>query len=467
MGDFLVPKQDTKKRHEQPLSEKWGLSLACGPSIMLDTSVSEGGFGARCSAQAEIADNFNDKYTFGLSYSFASTDGKILASQTAPSSTTINKHQGIQAFFGKSKRSFPLYNKKNELIASFNTISKPMIGIGWMSVDGGDQTFMQGTSEEETLSLGSKKSKTFMIGSETGARGEFRPFGRGPTFGIGPSLYYGVQYAGEGSDLNRIGLELMFMVDIGWGDTATKAGGNADTELGGMGIAQGLFTFGHKLTSRYYMNAALLGPMEDVDDYGPFFDEQKSTDSNSKQDTPADEQKSASRDSMQNTPVVEAAPSFMSGMSNDLETPLRGGEIWYWIFGGTELLGGIGFLAGSKGDEGKIGGFSDILSVLRLLGYFIANIHTPKKRLSLADSKVEAREIYVDLATFGANTLIAAIGGAAENDVIAKSGTRANIKYRSIPQPLGQKHGRAKRLRVWLLVHQRRQEWIEIEFRIP
>ncbi len=418
MGETLLVPKRSRKPATESLGQRSGFSVTLAPAWMVDTSVSEGGWGIDAGAQYELAESFTERFGLGLKFNYASTSGKLdLASNFVEGTTTENTHWGLALSFSKIKRSHAHYDRHDVFDMALNTETKPYIGFGESTIGQPDRDYLG----EETLSFGKKVGKTFDIGSETALRGEFQPWGRnGAAFSVGPAFNYGVQYSGEGSEHNRINLSLMFQLSIGYGCGSVRGGPEADRDLGAMGLTQGAFTFGHKLVSRWGMNAAVNDPMDALTDH---LGEETLNASND-------------RGSMVNTPIIQAAPSFMGAMGNDLEVPLRAGPIGYWIFLGAYAAGGAGFLA-SDGDAGKSAGVSDLFGVGRGLGHAIAGTHTSEKRRHMTDAEVTWREAAINGTMFGLNTVFGLIGAGTGSDVLAAGAFGANTNIALSPAATG------------------------------
>ena len=406
MGDVLIP---NKASNGESLSQRWGLSVHYNPRLDLATFLSEGGSGHSLGLTFDVAENFQERYPFALEFSFGHTEGKLFPSE-AEGTRTNSSHWGIQGGFGRSTRSYSYFSNSGNMAAALNVTTTPLIGIGFTTISPSDREL-----EGEVFDFDQKSERTWDLGTAFTVLGEFRPWGRGPTLGIGPSFYFGTRYAGEGSEFNRLSLELMLMLQVGYGDASVRG----SERIGAMGIAQGLFTMFHGWLARDHMNKILSGPNEALSNYGPLVGGD-----------------SGDRGSMANVPVLEASAAVASGLGNPLDVPLRTNTGWYWGFLALRTLGGAIFLI-SDGDAGKSGGLADgLLGSARLAGFAIAGMESPDKRAQLSDETMERREIYINLAAFGLNTLAALLGAAAESDPLMQGGAGANIQVGLSPDPL-------------------------------
>jgi hypothetical protein len=284
------------------------------------------------------------------------------------------------------------------------------MGVGNTTMGGGSREL-----EGDTYNFGTASKRTFDVKTNYSLMGEFPFMDRGRAL-IGPEFAYGVQYAGEYSEYNRVGLELMLTLKLGYGDASALAGGDADTPLGAMGITQGLYAMFHGWMQRYAMNQALSSPQEQLDSYG------------------LGTTSGGDRGSMANVPVLEAGAAFAGGMGGAMTPALRSGAGWYWAFLAAQTAGGAGFLF-SSGDAGKTGGLSDLLGSARLLGFAIASIEEPDKRLALPSEMVRRREMYINLVSYALNTIVMLGGGLGGSDVVSKAGIGTNLQVAFSPDP--------------------------------
>lgn len=407
--ELLIPAGPTT---DEPFSNRWGLSAGCGLRVPISTSISEGGIGGICGLSLDIAENFDEVYSLKLDVPFGTTDQKIFPTTDSAGTKADHHHWAFRAGFGKAERLVTYFGDEGDFRLSLNMATAPMIGVGQSTISRDDYEL-----DGEVFSFDDASSKTFDIGTNYALMAEIRPGGRFPALQIGPALHYGLQYAGEGSEFNRVKLEFMLMASIGYGDASTIGGADSDMELGAMGITQGIYALGHGLLQRYLFTKSISQPMEALDDYGLL------------DDTGAED-----RGSMADVPLLSAAASVMGGHS--LTPPLRAGKGWFWGFAAMQALGGGLFLAVDSTDA-KAGGLGDLLGVGRLVSYAIADIEAPDDRLEKEDAEVEKREVFINLAWYAANAAVFLIGAGAKSDVAIVGGTSANNSLAMTPNPTG------------------------------
>ncbi len=413
MGDeILIPQTQTQS---EPFSNKWGLGAHCGLRVPISTSISEGGLGGVCDASFEIAENFNEKYVLQVEVPFGVTTQKIFPTTDSEGTTADHSHWAIKGGFGRLVRGPVYFGDEGDYRVGLIIGSVPMIGRGSSTISQPDRQL-----DGETYSFEDTSSGTWDIGTNYLLMGEFRPWGRGPVLTLGPQFRYGLQYDEDGSDFNRIKLEMGIVAGMGYGDESTQSG-EADVEVGALGIAQGMYAMGHGFIQRYMFDKTITQPMEILDEYGLL-----------------DNEGASDRGSMADVPFLQGASALMSGSDSSTAAQLRGGSLWFWLFAAARTGGNAIFLA-SGGDGSKIGGLSGLLGSARLLAYPIADIEEPDERIELPDEDVEQREMIIDLAAYGANTAVMLIGAAAGSDVAMMGGSQANNGVSLSPAPTGRK----------------------------
>ena len=402
MSEPIITK---KSEAGEPLSERWGMNAGYCLMIPIETAISEGGLGHCVQANLEIAESFNERYTIGTQFDYSDTNTKLLPSVNGAGRT----HWGLMFGFGRISRLTPWFGKDGSLSGSLNFGVTPLIGGGQTKLGGGSQTL-----DGETFDFGSQKSGTWDIKTNYSLMAEFRPLERGPTILVGPEFAYGVQSTGDYSEFNRVGLELMFTIKLGYGDNSTLPGATVDTKLGAMGISQGIYSMAHGWINRYMMNKTLSDAQEALGDYTGAGD-------------------TADRGSLANVPVLEGSAAFLGGIGGGgMTTALRAGSGWYWGILAAQTAGGIGFLF-SDGSSGVSGGVSDILRSARLAGYAMGGIESPDKRLALSSEEIVRREMYINFASFALNTAMMLGGGLGGVDSLATAGAAANIQISFSP----------------------------------
>ena len=403
MSDVLIPKP---AKNNEPLSQRWGLSGHYNLSFPIATSITEGGMSHSLGLAFEVAENFRERYPFALEFSFGQTEAKLYPSD-AEGTRADSSRWGVQFGFGRSSKSHPYFNKAGNLVVAPVVSAIPLIGRGSTTISPSNREL-----EGELFAFDGISETTWDVGTAFSITAEFHPWGRGPVVGVGPSFYLGTSYAGEGSEFNRLTLELMLTVQLGYGDASVRGG----EEIGPMGIAQALYAMGHSWLARYLMNKVISDPNQALSDYGLL---------------PG----GGDRGSMANVPVLEASASFASGLGNPFEVPLRTSTEWFWGFLALRTLGGALFLL-SDGNAGKAGGVADVLGSARLAGFAMADMESRNKRILLSDETMEHREMYINLAIFGLNTLALLLGAAADSPSIMQGGAGANIQLGLSPDPL-------------------------------
>ncbi len=394
----------------ESFANRWNLSLGCGPRFSVSTSISEGGVGGVCGLSFGIAENFDEVYPFAIDVPFGTTEQKIFPTTDAAGTKADHQHWAFRVGLGKTTRNATYFGDEGDFRLSLNISAVPMIGVGSSTISRDDYEL-----DGETFSFEDASSKTFDIGTNYSLMAEIRPAGRFPALQIGPAFHYGLQYAGEGSEFNRVKLEFMILASVGYGDASTVGGADADVELGAMGIAQGIYALGHGYLQRYLFDKSISRPMAALDEYGL-----------------TDPEGAEDRGSMADVPFLSAAASIMGGPS--LTPPLRAGKGWYWAFAGAHALGGGLFLAADS-DDAKAGGVGDLLGTARLLAFAMADIETPGDRLEKDDSEVEKREVIIDLASYAANSLVFLIGAGTGSEIATVGGISANNSVALSPDP--------------------------------
>ncbi|MFH1830584.1 MAG: hypothetical protein ABH871_07400 [Pseudomonadota bacterium] len=411
MADEIL--QPAEPAQSIPFSDKWGLGASCGLRIPISTSISEGGFGGVCSVGFRIADTLNDIYVLQAELPFGTTTLKLFPTTDSEGTTAQHSHFAIKAGFGRMSRGPVYFGDEGDYRVGLITGSIPMIGWGSSTISQPDRTL-----EGETYSFEDTSSNTVDIGTNYLLMGEFRPWGRGPSFMLGPQFRYGLQYDDEGSDFNRIKLEMGIMLDIGYGDASFQSGKETDVEIGALGITQGLYAMGHSFLQRAMFDKTITQPMEALDEYGLLGNE-GATD----------------RGSMADVPFLSGASALMGGADSSATTQLKAGKAWFWIFE-CARAGGNALLLATGSTQAQAGGFAGLSNATKLIAYPIAGIEAPDKRLSLEPNDVEQREMIIDLVAYGVNTAAMLIGAAAASDMVMLGAGQANNTVAMSPDPL-------------------------------
>jgi|GEM_PF-2296892 len=412
MGDDViisVPRYEL----EEPFGNRWGLTAHYGLRIPLSTTVSEGGVGHSLGAQLEIAEDFEDRYTLALEIPFGTTEQKIFPTTDSEGTTAQHDHWAVMVGLGSVSRSFPKFGDGGQFRFALNSSTTPLIGGGKSTISREDAVV-----DGENIEFDDSSENTFDVGTNYYLGAEIRPWDRGPALNIGPALYYGLQYAGEGSEFNRVKLELMLMASIGYGDASIISRDEREGRLGPLGITQGAYSVLHSFLQRHMYDKTVGQPMEALDDYGLLGDD-GATD----------------RGSMYDVPLLSAGSAFLAGSSPVMSPALRSGEGWYWGFGALGAAGGVYFLAAGS-DGAKASGLGDLLGTARLLGYAFAGINSPEERLAMLPEESERRQMWINVASYGLNTAVMLIGAGADSDIAMGGGSGANMGVAMTPNPV-------------------------------
>ncbi|MBN1282659.1 MAG: hypothetical protein JXA24_02655 [Proteobacteria bacterium] len=393
----------------EPFSDRWGLYARYGLRVPLSTSVTEGGLGHTLGLGLEIAENFEERYALSIEVPFGTTEQKILPT----SGTADHDHRALMIGLGRFTRSYPRFGGDGDFRAALTVGTTPLVGFGRSEISR-ETVVVDG----ERFEFDDSGARTFDIGTNYFLGGEFRPWGRGPVLSLGPALHYGLQYEGEGSEFNRIKLELMLMAQIGYGDGSSVSREESEGELGALGITQGLYSVVHAFLQRIMYDKAVGRPMEALEEYGLL-----------------DDGGSGDRGSMADVPLLSAGSAFLAANNPAMTPALRSGEFGFWGFGALGAAGGVYFLAAGS-DSAKAAGLADLLGAARLVSYSFAGINTPVKRLAMLPEEVEKRQMSINLASYALNSAVMLIGAAAGSDVAMGGGAGANAGVSMSPDPV-------------------------------
>ncbi|MFA4875009.1 MAG: hypothetical protein WC690_06670 [bacterium] len=411
--EILKPAPSTAS---EPFSQKIGVLPAYSLRIPISTSISEKGLGHSAGLDVHYAENFNDSYTLALRYNYYNTTMKLQPSTTSEGTTAEHTHKSVQAGFGRWTLLYPYFGENGDFMASLRTGITPLLGRGGSTFSNPDRTLRNG----DTLSYPGGSASTWDIGTEYTIKGEWRPDGgRGPVIGIGPGFYYGIQnnFDKNNPDFKRVILSGMLMLEVGYGDGSTIPGGDADTEVGGVGIGQNAWQLVHGYFLRYGFSDALLETKEKVDAYGL-------TSSSGP----------AGPGSQYDVAMLQAGSTAFYAIGSKPSIDLRAGQGWFWGFAAIRAIGGAAFLT-SGSVEGRSGGAADIFGVLRLVQYPMWGIEEPDKRLSLSQEEVAEREAYINLVSYGLNLAATLIGGVVGSETVQKGASTANVAMGFAPNP--------------------------------
>lgn len=409
---------------EEPFLRRFGIRAHYGLDYPISTSVSEGGGGEASSgwhlgASLDIAENWKERITFSFDYSKLTTDGKLFPSDSGEGSTFERNSESKQIGFGYIERITPLVDKGNKVFGALSYGILPLIGIG-------ENSMSQSGEDSE------QKAPTQNIGTLYSLSAEFRPWGRGPAFSVGPAFYYGGESAGSGAENSRLKLSAMLMLDVGYYDASTAPGTDADTELSGLGIAQSFYRIGHGWLFREALNETLADLEQALALY------KLSGDGGGDRGSTAD------------IPILESVAALAAGLSSSLTPALHAGDGWFWAFVGALGLRGANFTS-SGSEAGQVGGTADLFGTARLVSHAIAGIETPAKRRTLPDQEVKSKEAYIGVANYlaglGATTLL-------DNNIAMIAGASANVQLTLDPDAIGS--GIIERTDIGLALNDRR-----------
>ncbi|MDP2991259.1 MAG: hypothetical protein Q8O57_11935, partial [Kiritimatiellota bacterium] len=321
-------------------------------------------------------------------------------------------HWGVQAGFGHASR---LYLSRGDNGESQGGISKrvmPMVGRG-------ETTFSRSGSAEEGESKG-----TWDLSTTYSMMGEFKLGEHGPTMGIGSGFRYGVQYAGQASEFNRVNIEFMpIMFQLGGSDASTRAGNDNDTEMGGAGLGQAWYSMAHGWAVRYALNGTISDPLERIKN-SPYHG---LVDGNPN---------SGHSGAMQNIPVIEAGAAAAGALGDSVSPAALNSNTGMFLgFLAARTLGDTVSVAAGGGASQAAGG-AGILGSARLLGYLAAGMESPASRRMLTDKEIERRGLWVNSASWALNSAALLIGMAADSDVMMKAGVGANMHISLSPDAI-------------------------------
>lgn len=411
MGDKpLIPKTDDST---EPFGQRWGLHAGYLLDIPFSTSISEEGLGHGAFLHLDIADSFVTRFPIQVGYRWAETEGKLLPSTSSEGTTFKRKHWGLFFGLGTTNRVVPFFDSSNDFAGSLSFGIMPTIG-------GGSTTIFNSplSLEDESFGFGSTSDSTVDASTTYSLTGEIRPWERWPVLTLGPAFNYGVQYAGENSEYNRVNMSVLLMLSAGYGDASAKASGDADTEQGLYAVFVYLYGTTQGLMQRYWMNKALADPQQKLVDYGLL------------------DESSGGRGSMTDVPLFQAGSTFASGLGDPYGPALHTNMGLFWALFGARTLG-EGLFLSADSDATKTGATAGLLSSVRELGYPIAGIETPKKRLALADATVEHREMVINMASYLLNSVFVVGGGAGGSDIVMQAGASANVQLALNSNPTG------------------------------
>jgi hypothetical protein len=186
---------------EEPDGKQWKLALDYNLLVPISTSVSEGGLGHAFNLSYSIGNNSATYHSFMLGALFGKTNGKLYASTDVPGSSTENSHWGIMAGMGRTKY----------LSRYFFSSTSSLIGIDTTSSAQPDRTV-----GGETFSFDASKKLLFNIKTQYGAGLELRPSSNF-ILQLAPSLGIGALFDSPGSEWNRLPIEFMLRLSLGYG----------------------------------------------------------------------------------------------------------------------------------------------------------------------------------------------------------------------------------------------------------
>ncbi len=411
MGDeILTP---VPSNTSEPLSKKWGITGDYTLHLPVSTSVSESGIGHTPALNLHIAESFDDRYVLRLQFPFSNTTSKLTPSTSSEGTTREHSTWAVEAGIGHISRRYAHFNDNGDFTSALNITTFNLIGRGTSTLIRPARNVLG-----EEFPSAEESASTWNIGTRYTFTGEFRPGGgRGPVLEIGPGLYSGVQYAGKDSSHNRLRLDLLITAGIGYGDGSTTSGADSDTELGPLGIGHGFGTMFLEGVQRYATNNTLSTPMQALAEYNLTGDP------------------SAQPDSTTDINFLKAGAAFSSGMGSPLAAPLRAGSGWMAAFTAMRIIRG-GIFAANGGTESAAGAITDFMGGAELIGYAIAGIEEPDKRLSLPQDEVRRRKMYVAIPIYVISSLLMAGGAADNSEAFMRGGSNAGVHLALSPDPL-------------------------------
>lgn len=395
MGDRLTG-PDLKQDHSAPTWQRMSLNVSGIAGYQFDTVLSDGsggiyGFGL----DLGYAETASDKYMLLLQMLWGTTEGSFLP-EGGPA--VPQSHRSILFGTGHESTRYTYYDR----------FAKPRLAIATLS----QRVFGYGTSHiGNPYEDGGASSATFDISNSTYLLGKVRLGGQA-WLDIGPGFTYGVQYAGEGSDFNRLQLALMFQARIGWNGESNVSGEYKDTYLGAGADVQEFFNILHGFGFRYCLNSTLTHPQDAIGDYG--FD-------------------SSGGGPLEMVPSFMFATSLLGGLTGSMEVPLRSKA--YWVYFATYLAGGITFSI-FEGKAGRTGGVGDFLKAGRLASYAIAGISSPGDRGGMPEREKEMREEYVNIGNYLLSSAVLAVGQGLDIDILSGAATGSSLNLVTIPDQI-------------------------------
>lgn len=369
------------------LSKKWGLNLNCGFGWPLATSVSEGGSEYECGLSVTINPTLADRYSFDLIFPWGNTEGKLFASGSGEGQTSKNFNWSALAAMSHLNRSHPAFTKGGAHWFSLVTSTTPYIGPRRSSI------------AEANCSSEDFSCSTYMldIGMKYGAGLEFMPK---PRFDIGiiTELTYGASFLKSGSDWNRLKLEFMIKLFVGYGDESSPLNPNEAGDLPPpppkMEIAFAIYSALLGIPQTILMNMTLADMQKKLEDMGI----------------------SLSDGDPGRTEDIRLLQSFSAffgawGWKSSMEQFMNLGNLNPIPLVLEIVKGGAGIVVGATQDSTAStgSGMANLLGALDMGIYMLMDVDSPADRKK-HEKDVVPRLLKSDLIIFGINDLLAVIG---------------------------------------------------------
>jgi len=398
MGDRLTGTDLPNNASTKPW-QGLGLNASGIFGWQLDTAISDGGgslYGLGLDFGYAATDL--DKYKLLLQIIRGSTEGGYLPTggpsvpQTHGSNYLGSEHERVLGTF---------YDPKSRPTLALSTASQRLVGYG--------SSYFQNPYED-----GGAGEDTFDLSSSTYLLGKVR-LGSQVWLELGPGLSYGVQYAGEGSEFNRLQLAFMLQSRIGWNAESTVSAKDRDTYVETAANISAFYAMMHSYALRYALNNTLTNPQNDLEDYG------------------FESNMGSEESALDTVPSYMFASTLLGGLSSSLETPLRSKA--YWGYFAMHLAGGLAFLT-MEGEAAKQGATGDFLGAARLASYAMAEIESPGRRIGMGEREKALREGYLNIANFSLASGLLGFGQAFNADPISGAAAGSGMSIASSPNQI-------------------------------
>lgn len=372
------------------IGNKWGLLLDYGLRWPLSTSVSEGGLGHEAGLSFTINPTLEDRYLLKLIFPWGNTRGMLFPSTGVPGTYTDNFHWSVMLGMGHHHRMAPFFDGSGGIWGAVYSQTTPLMGFGSTTSGLPDRTV--GGQE---YSFGESDAYTFDISTQYSFGVEFMPVDHFQ-LQIAPTLNYGLYYAGEASEWNRMNIEFMIMAAIGYGDNS-HIELHHDREATSWEISYRTYAKLHGIVQSVLMNKVLNDLAETIVDYG----------------MPIGGRDPGSTEDLR---FLQAASGFLGGMGQaaSMEYFWRVGS-WNPLPLALEGAGGILLIALADGNSGRGAGTGDLFNALGMSIYMMMGADTPAEREALGDRE-NSKLLTALLIREGINALGFLIGGLVVNE---------------------------------------------------